>query len=88
LQDGSYNDGLLRSKWSQLNVEPGIVRERYHWQINNAQYDSWAQKLEEQSNTTGLGYTSQNGKQNQVGRTCELIKDRCNDIKRQNLSEM
>jgi hypothetical protein len=23
-----------------------LVRVRYDWQINNAQYDSWAQKLE------------------------------------------
>jgi hypothetical protein len=33
-----------------------LVRVRYDWQINNAQYDSWAKKLEKKLNKIGLGH--------------------------------
>jgi hypothetical protein len=36
LQDGSYNDRLLCSKWSQLNVEPGIA---------NCIHRKWTEKV-------------------------------------------
>jgi hypothetical protein len=33
LQDGSYNDRLLCSKWSQLNVEPGIGNKKTYSEV-------------------------------------------------------
>jgi hypothetical protein len=61
-----------------------LVRVCYDWQINNAQYDGWAKKLEKDLNKIGLGHTWWNPTKNQRGTVCKEVKDRCNYIERQN----
>jgi hypothetical protein len=68
-----------------------LVRVCHDWQINNAQYDGWAKKLEKELNQIGLGHIWRNPTENQRGTVCKEVKERCNDIERQiffaNLSE-
>jgi hypothetical protein len=37
-----------------------LVRVCYDWQINNAQYDGWAKKLEKELNKIGLEHSWRN----------------------------
>jgi hypothetical protein len=61
-----------------------LVRLCYDWQINNVQYDGWAKKLEKELNKIGLGHIWRNPTENQRGTVRKEVKERCNDIKRQN----
>jgi hypothetical protein len=61
-----------------------LVRVCYDWQINNVHYDGWAKKLEKELNKTGLGHIWWNTTKNQRGTVCKEVKERCNDIERQN----
>jgi hypothetical protein len=62
-----------------------LVRVCYEWQVNNFQFDSWASKLNEQLSKIGLGYIWHDLSVNTVSGICKIIKERCNDIERQNL---
>jgi hypothetical protein len=61
-----------------------IVRVCYEWQINNLKADSWVRKLKEELGKIDLACIWQN----QLGinvNICNKIKERCNDIERQNI---
>jgi hypothetical protein len=60
-----------------------IERVCYDWQINNAQYDGWVKKLENELNKIGLGHIWQNPTGHQRGTVCKEVKERCNYIERQ-----
>jgi hypothetical protein len=56
----------------------------YEWQLNNLKVDGWARKLKEELGKMGLTYIWQS----QLGinvNICNKIKERCNDIERQNI---
>jgi hypothetical protein len=57
-----------------------LVRVHYDWQVNNAQHDSWARKLDKKLSKIGLGQIWQNPIENQRGRECKEIKQTCHDI--------
>jgi hypothetical protein len=59
-----------------------LVRVCFEWQVNNFKFDSWASKLNEPLSKIGLGYDVS---VNTVSGICKKIKERCNDIERQNL---
>jgi hypothetical protein len=61
------------------------VRVCYEWQVNNLEFDSWARKLSEHLSKIGLGYIWQDLRVNTVSGICKKIKQRYNDIERQNL---
>jgi hypothetical protein len=63
-----------------------LLRVYYEWQVNNFEFDSWARKLSEQLSKIGLGYIWQDFRVNTVSGNCKKKKkERCNDIKRQNM---
>jgi uncharacterized lipoprotein YmbA len=51
-----------------------LVRVCYDWQINNAQYDVWANKLEKELNKVGLWHIWQNLTESQRGTVCKEVK--------------
>jgi hypothetical protein len=57
----------------------------YEWQVKNFEFDSWARKLSEQLSKIGLGYIWQDVRVNTMVEFVNKIKERCNDIERQNL---
>jgi hypothetical protein len=61
-----------------------LVKMCYEWQMNNLQVDGWAKKLEEELEKMGLAYIWQNQTEINVT-TCKTIRERCNDIQRQNM---
>jgi hypothetical protein len=48
-------------------------------------FDSWAKKLSKQLSKLGLGYIWQDLRVNTVSGICKKIKERCNDIERENM---
>jgi hypothetical protein len=61
------------------------VRVCFEWQVNHFEFDSWASKLNEQLSKIGLGYIWHDVSVNTMTGICKNIKERCNDIERQNL---
>jgi hypothetical protein len=62
-----------------------LVRVCFEWQVNNLEFDSWASKLNKQLSKIGLGYILHDLSVNIVSGICKKIKERYNDIERQNL---
>jgi hypothetical protein len=54
-------------------------------QVNNLEFGSWAKKLSEQLSKIGQGKIWQDLWANAVSGKCKKIKERCNDMERQNL---
>jgi hypothetical protein len=61
-----------------------IVRACYEWQINNLKVDGWAKKLKEELEKTGLACIWQGQSEINVN-ICNIIRERCNDVERQNI---
>jgi hypothetical protein len=60
-----------------------LVKMCYEWQMNNLKVDGWAKKLKEELERMGLTYIWQN--QTEINVTvCKIIRERGNDIQRQN----
>jgi hypothetical protein len=57
-----------------------LGREYYEWQINNLKLESWVKKLKVELDELGLTYIWQTQQENNIIRTCTIIKGRCNDI--------
>jgi hypothetical protein len=66
-------------KWSRE-----IVRACYEWQVNNLKVDGWAKKLNQELRKIGLAFIWQSQSEINVNIYNE-IRERCNDIERQNI---
>jgi hypothetical protein len=61
-----------------------LIKLCYEWQIKNLRVDSWMKKLKEELESIGLAYIWQN--QLEInGNVCKIVKERCNDIEKQNM---
>ncbi|KDR23460.1 hypothetical protein L798_08662 [Zootermopsis nevadensis] len=79
--------GLVTKFWLrilQMDRED-LVRGCYDWQVRNLKIGGWAKGLKEELDKLGLGYIWQDPQGRSVGRTCEILKERCNAIERQNV---
>jgi hypothetical protein len=61
-----------------------IERACYEWQINNLNVDGWGKKLKDELETVGFAYICQSQSEINVN-ICKIIRERCNDIERQNI---
>jgi hypothetical protein len=64
-----------------------LVRGCYEWEISNLKSGSWAKKLKEELDKTGLVYIWQDPQENSMSRTCKKLR-RCNDIESQNMLQI
>jgi hypothetical protein len=61
-----------------------LVKMCYEWQMKNLKVDGWAKKLKVELEKMGLAYIWQN--QIKINVTiCKTIRERCNDIQKQNM---
>lgn len=50
------------------------MRHCFQWQVGQPRVDYWAQRIREEPNTIGLGYTWKNAGETEVRNTCPIIK--------------
>jgi hypothetical protein len=62
-----------------------VVRTCYEWQINELKVDGWEKKLKEELKKIGIAYIWQSQSEINVNKICKIIRERCNDIERQNI---
>jgi hypothetical protein len=57
----------------------------YEWQINNLRVAGWAKKLKEELEIIGSAYIWENRTEINANKTRKTIRERWNDIERQNV---
>jgi hypothetical protein len=62
------------------------VRRCYEWQKGNMRFESWAKKMKEELESIGLVYMWHSRQEWDTNRLRRIIRERCNNIERQNLS--
>jgi hypothetical protein len=64
------------------------VRQCYEWQKGDMRFESWTKKMKEESESIGLAYIWHSQQEWGTSRLRRIIRERCNDIERQNLSSI
>ncbi|KDR17814.1 hypothetical protein L798_08243 [Zootermopsis nevadensis] len=79
--------GLVTKFWLRILQmdRDDLVRRCYDWQVLNLKIGGWAKGVKEELDKLGLGYIWQDPQGRSVGRTWEILKERCNAIERQNV---
>jgi predicted transcriptional regulator len=62
-----------------------IVRTCYEWEVNNLNVEGWAKKSKEKLEIIGLAYILKIQAESNANKICKIIRERCNDIERQNI---
>jgi hypothetical protein len=74
--------------WCEIlaeNSTDGQERVCFEWQVNNFEFDSWANKLNGELSKIRLRYIWHGLSVNTVSGICKKMKERCNNIEQQNL---
>jgi hypothetical protein len=64
------------------------VRQCYEWQKGNMRFESWAKKMKKELESIGLEYIWHSQQEWDTSRLRKIIRERCNDNERQNLSSI
>jgi intein-encoded DNA endonuclease-like protein len=79
---------LAVKQWQQIKhmdiQDP--VRQCYEWQKGNLRFESWAKEMKEELENIGLAYIRHSQQECNIRRLRRIIRERCNDIERHNLS--